>query len=118
MSGLQNKLMEALWPLVKSTEGDHLRDFLHYAYEDEDDRKELKRLAADRMAWTTSASSLNVWIAGGHLPEGMLLDILASLKKDHVHGMVPTRNFDDLGTAKDYYVEAMEKNAVLKEEQV
>ncbi len=40
----------------------------------------LKRLASDRMAWCTSAQALGAWIE--HLPEGMLVDIVMSIRRN------------------------------------
>jgi hypothetical protein len=89
--------------LVEFAEKQNLKDFLHYAY-DTKEKSPLKRLAADRMAWTTTAQALGAWIENEHLPEGMLIDIVMSLKKDHVHGKVAGNKA--FGDAKEYYVEA------------
>ena len=116
MPGLQNKIMDGLRPLVECTEGEGLKSFLHYAYDSCKKPTMLKKLAADRMAWATSAKGLNVWMAGGHLPDGLLMDIVMSLKKDHVHGLEPTMKFGTFGSAREYYVGAGEKMLVPKEE--
>jgi hypothetical protein len=93
--------MDVLHPLVQASEGSNLKSFLHYAYESKHDV--LKRLAADRMAWTTTAQALGVWIKEGHLPEGMLVDVVLSLKREHVHGK--TKGCRGFGAAREYYVE-------------
>jgi BTB/POZ domain len=100
---LQNKIMDKLRVLVEFAESQNLKDFLHYAYESKQ-KSPLKRLAVDRMAWTTTAQALSTWILDEHLPEGMLVDIVMSLKRDHVHGKVGEGK--GLGDAKGYYVEA------------
>jgi hypothetical protein len=100
---LQNSIMDRLRLLVEFAEKQNLKDFLHYAYETKE-KSPLKRLAADRMAWTTTAQALGAWIENEHLPEGMLIDIVMSLKKDHVHGKVAGNKA--FGDAKEYYVEA------------
>jgi hypothetical protein len=96
--------MNVLHPLVKTPGGANFKLFLHYAYESESDA--LKRLAADRMAWTTS-QALEVWIKDGHLPEGMLVDIVLSLEREHVHGK--TKVSRGFGAAREYYVDVGEK---------
>ncbi|KAH7403725.1 hypothetical protein BKA64DRAFT_707200 [Cadophora sp. MPI-SDFR-AT-0126] len=112
---LQNNIMDGLRPLVECIEGEALKGFLHYAYDVEGETM-LKRLAADRMAWATSAKGLQVWMSGGHLPEGLLEDIIMSLKKDHVHGLEPTTKFGTFGSAKEYYVGEEEKVVIPKQE--
>ena len=100
--------MDKLRVLVEFAEKQNLKDFLHYAYKSKD-KGPLKRLAADRMAWCTTAQALGAWIE--HLPEGMLVDIVMSLKKDHVRGKAnENKGLDD---AKEYYVEA---KSVLKKD--
>ncbi|PVH78376.1 hypothetical protein DL98DRAFT_590496 [Cadophora sp. DSE1049] len=47
---------------------------------------------------------LHVWMSDGHLPERLLIDIIMSLQKDHVHGLEPTMKFGTFGSAKEYYV--------------
>ncbi|PMD48951.1 hypothetical protein L207DRAFT_595480 [Hyaloscypha variabilis F] len=97
---LQNNIMDKLRVSVEFAEKQNLKDFLHYAYALKD-KSPLKRLAADRMAWCTTAQALGAWIE--HLPEGMLVDIVMSLKKDHVRGKANENK--GLGDAKEYYVE-------------
>jgi hypothetical protein len=97
---LQNIIMDKLRVLVEFAEKQNLKDFLHYAYTLKD-KSPLKRLAADRMAWCTTPQALGAWIE--HLPEGMLVDIVMSLKKDHVRGKANENK--GLGDAKEYYVE-------------
>lgn len=81
----------------------NLKDFLHYAYACEGkENSPLKRLAADRMAWKTTRQALAAWIH--HLPEGMLVDIVMSLKKEHVQGK--PSEWKGMGDAREYYVEA------------
>jgi hypothetical protein len=99
---LQNSIMDTLTPLVEYAEKQNLKDFLHYAYESKE-KSPLKRLAANRMAWTVTAHALGAWIEDEHLPEGILIDIVMSLKKDHVPGKVAGNNA--FGDARDYYVE-------------
>ncbi|KAE9376530.1 hypothetical protein N431DRAFT_462359 [Stipitochalara longipes BDJ] len=98
---LQNNIMDKLRVLVEFAEKQNLKEFLHYAYISKG-KSPLKRLAADRMAWCTTAQALGAWIE--HLPEGMLVDIVMSLKKDHVRGKANENK--GLGDAKEYYVEA------------
>ncbi|KAK0104897.1 hypothetical protein ONS95_005162 [Cadophora gregata] len=112
---LQNNIMDGLRPLVECTEGEALKNFLHYAYEAKGTTM-LQRLATDRMAWATSANRLEVWMSGGHLPQALLVDIIMSLKKDHVHGLEPTMKFGSFGSAKEYYVGDGEAVVVPKEE--
>jgi hypothetical protein len=102
---LQNSIMDVLHPLVQTSEGSNLKSFLHFAYESKSDV--LKRLAADRMAWTTTAYALGVWIKEGHLPEGMLVDVVLSLKREHVHGKTKVNR--GFGAAREYYVDVGEK---------
>ena len=98
---LQNKIMDKLRVLVEFAEKQNLKDFLHYAYEAKE-KSPLKQLAADRMAWKTTQQALGAWI--DHLPDGMLVDIVMSLKKEHVRGK-PNES-KGMGDAKEYYVEA------------
>jgi hypothetical protein len=93
--------MDKLRVLVEFAEKQNLKDFLHYAYKSKE-KSPLKRLAADRMAWKTTQQALGAWI--DHLPEGMLVDIVMSLKKEHVRGK-PNEN-KGMGDAREYYVEA------------
>ncbi|KAI9050836.1 hypothetical protein LZ554_004955 [Drepanopeziza brunnea f. sp. 'monogermtubi'] len=116
MPALQNKIMDGLRALVEWVEGEGLRKFMHYAYETSVESTPLKSLATDRMAWTTSAAGLQVWITGGHLPDGMMADIIMSLKRDHIDGAKPTKQYGGLGSAKEYYVRVGEKTAVPKQE--
>lgn len=103
ISKLQNNIMDKLRVMVEFAEKQSLKDFLHYAYESKE-MSPLKRLAADRMAWCTSAQALGSWIE--HLPEGMLVDIVMSLKKEHVRGKANENK--GLCDAKEYYVELEE----------
>jgi hypothetical protein len=94
--------MDNLRILVEFAEEQNLKDFLHYAYAYEGKEKSpLKRLAADRMAWKTTRQALAAWI--DHLPEGMLVDIVMSLKKEHVRGT--PNGGKGMGDAREYYVE-------------
>lgn len=97
---LQNSIMDQLRILVEFAEKQNLKDFLHYAYEVKE-KSALKRLAADRMAWKTTKQAFAAWI--DHLPEGMLVDIVMSLKKEHVRGN-PSEG-KGMGDAREYYVE-------------
>jgi hypothetical protein len=97
---LQNEIMDKLRILVEFAEKQNLKDFLHYAYESKE-KSPLKRLAADRMAWKTTQQALAAWI--DHLPDGMLVDTVMSLKKEHVRGK-PNEG-KGMGDAKEYYVE-------------
>ena len=115
MPTLQNNIIDNLRPLVECIEGEGLKEFLHYVYTVKG-KTMLKRVAADRMAWATSAKGLHVWMSGGHLPEGLLMDIIMSLKKDHVHGLEPTMKFGTFGSAKEYYVGGSEKVVGIKQE--
>jgi hypothetical protein len=47
--------------------------------------------------------ALGVWIKEGHLPKGMLVNIMLSLKREHVHRK--TKNCRGFGAARDYYIE-------------
>lgn len=98
---LQNSIMDHLRILVEFAEKHNLKDFLHYAYESKETNP-LKRLAAYRMAWKTTKQALAAWI--DHLPEGVLVDIVMSLKKEHVRGK-PSEG-KGMGDAREYYVEA------------
>jgi hypothetical protein len=102
---LQNKVMDKLRVLVEGVEGGTLKGFLNFCYAGKE-RAELRKLAADRMAWTTTLKGLEAWIFRGHLPDGMLIDIVLALKKDHVPGK-PSVKFN-FGEAGDYYVELKE----------
>ncbi|CZR61820.1 uncharacterized protein PAC_11717 [Phialocephala subalpina] len=100
---LQNKVMSWLQPLTEGIQGEALKEFLCFVYEEDDggvgeEKEKLKKLAVDRMAWGTSAKTLGVWIQGGFLPEGMVVDVLMALKGDRDGGQCQR-----LG-AKDYYV--------------
>ncbi|KUJ07483.1 uncharacterized protein LY89DRAFT_677715 [Mollisia scopiformis] len=83
---LQNKVMSWLQPLTEGLQGDSLKEFLCFVYENEEgeslERGVLKKLAIDRMAWGTSAKALGVWIQGGFLPGEMVVDVLMALKGD------------------------------------
>ncbi|KAG4429675.1 hypothetical protein IFR05_014846 [Cadophora sp. M221] len=116
MPSLQNNIMDGLQPLIECTEGEGLRGFLHYVYESSDSPTILKRLAADRMAWATSAKGLNVCMSGGHLPEALLMDIIMSLKRDHVHILELSMKFGTFGSAKEYFVGVEGGVVVPKEE--
>jgi hypothetical protein len=52
-------------------------------------------------------TGVGVWIKAGHLPEGMLVDVVLSLKREHVHGK--TKVSRGLGAARECYVDVGEK---------
>lgn len=106
ISKLQNKIMDKLRALVEEAEKDVLKAFLDFVYKGTQDNAELRRLAADRMAWGTTQQCLGAWIKGGHLPVEMLEDIVLALKKDHIPGKPTVRHhFRD---ASEYYVDLAE----------
>ncbi len=102
--------MDQLRILVEFAEKQNLKDFLHYAYEAKE-KGPLKRLAGDRMAWKTTQQALAAWI--DHQPEGMLVDIVMSLK-EHVRGK-PNEG-KGMGDAREYYVEGRETVKIEPEE--
>ncbi|KAJ5047217.1 uncharacterized protein L3040_003058 [Drepanopeziza brunnea f. sp. 'multigermtubi'] len=116
MPALQNKIMNELRTMVEWAEEEGLRKFMHFAYEASVERTPLKSLATDMMAWMTPAAGLQIWITKGYLPDGMMADIIMSLKKDHIFGAKPTRKFGVLGRAKEYYVRVGEEAAAPKQE--
>ncbi|KAF8852838.1 hypothetical protein BDZ45DRAFT_762900 [Acephala macrosclerotiorum] len=83
---LQNKVMSWLHPLTEGIQGDELKEFLCFVYEEDEGigegKEKLKKLVVDRMAWGTTAKTLGVWIQGGYLLEGMVVDVLMALKGD------------------------------------
>lgn len=44
------------------------------------------------------------------------MDILMSLKKDHVHGLESSMKFGTFGSVREYYVGFEERAVILKEE--
>ncbi len=112
---LQNKIMSWLQPLTEGIQGDALKEFLCFVYEADGvntEKEKLKKLAIDRMAWGTTAKTLGVWIQGGFLPEGMVLDVLVALKGDRDGGQEQGAR---LG-AREYYVSVDGEGAVGKVE--
>lgn len=103
---LQNKVMDKLRPLTEAAEKDVLKGFLSFVYEGTQDNVELRRLAADRMAWATTQQGLGAWVKGGHLPVEMLGDIVLALKRDHVPGKTTVKHY--FGEAREYYVDLAE----------
>ena len=59
------------------------------------------------MAWMTTAQALGVWIKERYLTEGMLVDVVLSLKREHVHGK--TKVSRGGGATREYYVDVGEK---------
>ncbi|KAE8445851.1 hypothetical protein EG329_012774 [Mollisiaceae sp. DMI_Dod_QoI] len=112
---LQNKIMSWLQPVTEGLQGDALKVFLCFVYEEDGENTEkekLKKLAVDRMAWGTTAKTLGVWIQGGFLPAGMILDVLVALKGDRDGGQGQGTK---LG-AREYYVSVDEEGAITKVE--
>ncbi|KAL2066893.1 hypothetical protein VTL71DRAFT_1317 [Oculimacula yallundae] len=118
MPSLQNKVMDGLRPLVECVESEGLKGFLQYAYESKNGKSRLilRKLAADRMAWSTSAKGLLAWMEGGFLPQALVIDIVMSLKVDHAVGVEPKMKFGSFPSAKDYYVVIEDKLVGMKEE--
>lgn len=114
---LQNKIISWLQPLTEAIQGDALKEFLCFAYDDEDgmvetSKEKLKKLAVDRMAWGTSAKALGVWLQGGFIPSEMVVDVLLALKGEQDASKQGTRL-----SARDYYVPVDGEGGVAKVEE-